>query len=299
MKRIFFTFLFILALLFPYTAVYADAIIGNDFLQMNKRNTEALNRSFYTNGVDGYVSAKKSPGSRTELRQVGNNIIIYIGYIYLHRGRYWGTWPDGHTSYDPGWVLMDELLMIYENKDFEAEYRNELFEYSGGFDKLLDADAFYYWQWPGSDREKILYPLPESDNPDYSDDIYYDSGGIQFYGITLEAKHAYIDDESREWVYIVLRGGWPGGFHRGPGFSYGWVCMDDPDNDQIPSFKPAPDPIPWSRAEVLDWYGTFPLQDSDTRAGPGIDRPMAIIIAVVAAAVIMALIFVRRRFYKA
>ena len=46
----------------------------------------------------------------------------------------------------------------------------------------------------------------------------------------------------------------------------GWICLDDPENNEVPAFNPAPKPIRWSPDGEHDW-------SADTIAWPPIDLP--------------------------
>jgi hypothetical protein len=92
-KRVFIVFAIIFLLLPPLVA-YADVVYGNDFAMQHK--TTPLNRAFCANGMDGYVSAKEAPNSKTEEYKYENGRIIWISATYKHKGEYWGITPEGH-----------------------------------------------------------------------------------------------------------------------------------------------------------------------------------------------------------
>lgn len=233
-KRII-TILMVVLLLTPTATVYADVVSGNDFFdkketKAEKIGDESYGKSFFVNGPSGYASFKEAPGSSKEVRKYENGSIIYIAYVYKHMGEYWGIPAMTHGP-SPGWVLMDELLAYYDNSDFRNEHKSELYNYTGGFDELRTSEEFYIWQWPGSDREKIHY-------------IVYDYSELD-YEYAIRARHAYTDNDGREWAYVVLWEGNSGGLSH-IGSAEGWVCLSDFNNDKIPAFNPAPPPAKWS-----------------------------------------------------
>jgi hypothetical protein len=99
----------------------------------------------------------------------------------------------------------------------------------------MAAEAFYLWQWPGADREKINYFV----------DDYLDESAFR-------SRYAFMDDQGREWVYTIIWDGNFGGMIR-DGSAEGWVCMSDLYNDQMPSFYPAPAPVTWSPDSPAIW----------------------------------------------
>ena len=223
-KRIFAILLVGILLMALSPAALADVIIGNEFFHQHEDKIQELDRyRFIANGPNGHVSAKKAPGSGKETTVYQNGEDVLIASTYIYKGKYWGITPFGHFAQIPGWIPMDQLLVKYSQEDFEAEHQDELYAYTGGFDALFEAEAFYLWQWPGSDREKIYYDMP------LDADAY--RGGP-----------AYRDNESREWVYIVIFGGWLGNNRE---ITDGWICLTDPSNSDIPAFNPAPAPTKW------------------------------------------------------
>ena len=238
-------------LLLPAVTAYADVVWGNDFFDRNRDDTEPMNRYFRANGPNGYVSAKTAPGDAKEQTSYDNGSIILIGSTYLHKGRYWGIPPISHAYSMSGWLLMDELLMIYDHIDFVSEHRHELYHYAGDADRALESEGYYVWRWPGSDMEKRRYSSEYVEAGDFNSQL------------------AYVDNEGREWVYYQIIGG-----DRLGGFSHqnaasGWICLDDPDNPGIPAFNPAPDPIVWSGQDAPDWYAApdTPPIDGDGNGG--------------------------------
>ena len=257
----------------------ADVVMGNEFFDKHSEKTESLGRLFQANGPDGYVTVREAPDSKQEIETLENGATIFIGSTYLHKGRYWGIPPISHSYWNPGWVPMDELLMVCDNIDFVNEHKGELYNYTGGFDMLIDAEAFYLWQWPGSDREKI----------------HHDFGKGYFDDSAFEAGYAYIDVEGREWVYVSIWGGWSYGGLSMAGASEGWVCLDALDDGSIPAFNPAPEPIPWSPNAEPDWYGTAIAPPPVTPVKePGM-APITIVIVIILAAIAAVLVIKFRK----
>ena len=267
----------IIFLLVPPIYASADVVIGNEFEREHRDELTSLERSlFIVNGPDGYVIAREEPGSTKDTIQgnwgghevtvsLDNGAIVYMSYVYVHKGEYWGVMQTGHHVYIPGWILMDDLLMYYDNRDFMEQHKDKLYDFTGSIDILQKTYEFYLWQWPGSDRERILYAVDE-----YSDlDDEY----------AIRTGKAYMDDNAREWVYITIWDGFASGFSRG-GSAEGWICLDDLTNEgDIQAFNPAPGPTKWSPDGSIDWSSgdvtaptTSPPAESPTPM-PGEDSP--------------------------
>ena len=277
MVKRFFVILITILLLAPPVLASADVVIGNEFEWEHQDELIRLERSlFVINGPDGYVIAREEPGSTKDTIKsdwdgfevtvsLDNGTLVYMDSVYVLKGEYWGVMQTGHHVYIPGWILMDDLLMYYDYKDFAEQYKGELYEFTGSIDKLQKVDEFCLWQWPGSDRARILYVVDE-----YSD--LDDKAAIR-------TGQAYMDDNDREWVYITIWDGFTSGFSRG-GSAQGWICLDDLANDgDIQAFNPAPGPTKWSPDGSVDWsFGneststTSPPSESPTPI-PGEDPP--------------------------
>ena len=234
--------------------VYADSVYGNEFYYENEDKTEqlgdyGLGNRFVVNSPSGYVVPEKEPGSKggiptdegypsgwggstsediERLRRdyfvFKNNEIVYIEAIYLHNGDYWGVMAPSHIYQPSGWVLMDDLLQIYQRLDFETDNKQSFYPYTGSYDTVLSAKKLVEWEWPGSDREKRVIEV---------DDRVHN---IQSYADVI---FAYKDVEGREWGKSTYSGK--------------WICLDDPENDDIPAFYPSRTPVKWSPEGIGDW----------------------------------------------
>jgi len=250
MSKRFFIILAVIFLLTPPLTVYADVVFSNAFLSKNKDKTEQLGNAysgikFCVNSPLGYVIPRDEPGSKngvstTEYSYRGaspdgrndksytfsdivfvflNGETVYITNTFLYNGQYWGVMSPSHTYQPPGWILMDDLLLVYSRSDFETENENNFYSYTGNYDAVLSAEKLVEWQWPGSDQEKkIIY-----DNiPKYAN--------VQF---------AYKDKDGREWGKTTYDG-W-------------WICLNDPENDKIPAFNPSAKAAKWSPDGDIHW----------------------------------------------
>jgi len=210
MKRTkgFFIFVFAACGLFllPSFAAKADApapVPKSSFYERHKSDCVAVDRYFYPNGPDGYVSAKKEPGSTVEIERVKNERKIAVLYVYNYKGEIWGLANlsggySGYGEYDDadGWIPMDQLLVVYDYISFAEEHQDEFYPYRGSFD-FKAAGSVLGWAWPGTDRAPRSVSLAEIR-------IY---GGGRF-------VHAYTNEQGREWGFIK-------------GSLNIWVCISD------------------------------------------------------------------------
>ena len=191
-----------------------------------------------------------------------NGEIITITHTYLHNGKYWGVMSFSHTYQPPGWIPMDELLVAYDFRAFEALNNDVFYTYTGSSDAILSSDRLVLWQWPGSDGEKRII-----------DDEYFKIKDIAIH-------RAYMDEDGREWGYasIDLEYVYSDGigeeilgdayYDRQTETSYlvEWICLSDPGNSNIPSFNPAPKPANWSPDGIYD-------ETADVIVWPPADNP--------------------------
>jgi hypothetical protein len=193
-------------------AVHADVVIesGNDFYKANKDQLVFLGRSFSANGENGIVYVKKEPGPTRNIAKIQNGDIIYIEYSCLYEGNFWGF-----TLFPSGWVKMDQMLVLYDHVAFDEEYAGEFYPYKGSFDAIGKTKSAVLWQWPGSGAP--LWTVTDI-NPDH-----------------FTVSRAWKDPDGREWGFVRdIRGN-----------ENVWICLDEPMNQDIPTFNPEPAPTVW------------------------------------------------------
>jgi len=223
-----------LSVLISPTIAHADAIIGNEFRWEHSDEMQPLRRTrFCVNGPDGYVNIRAEPGWDNGASSYGSGITyqngaeLHMSCVYVHEGEYWGVMAEGHHVGYPGWIPMDHLLVVYIREDFNNEYRDDFYKYTGNFDAVKSAKRLVLWQWPGADREKRVLDIDG------------------FILTDEQVLHAYKDKQGREWGYVGIRSNY---YDR-----YEWICLSDPENSRIPAFHPAPKPMGWSPDEVYKW----------------------------------------------
>lgn len=266
----------------PMTA-YADVVMMNDFLHENEKDAKQIGKQysgkqFVVNSPAGYVIPKEEPGSEQgistnfsykgtspggrgdnpytysgEVFQFMNGEIITITHTYFHNGEYWGVMSHSHNYQPAGWILMDELLMLYDRQDFEAESKDSFYAYTGSYDAVLNAEKLVEWEWPGADKEKKII---EKGIAEYADVLY-----------------AYQDVEGREWGKTKYSGG--------------WICLSDPENSEIPSFYPTAQSRKWSPDDIdpSDENTVYPPVHPSSPDQPDNGSPALLIVSFIAVAV--------------
>jgi len=182
----------------------------------------------------------------------------------VFKGEYWGIMQTGHSYAMPGWIRMDHLLVSYTPDDFKKENQDRITKYTGSATELQNTKGVVLWGWPGSDRPKKVY------EGSYED---------------LRIDKVYNDPEGRTWVEVYLWYGHNWG-------DYGWVCLDDPTNSEIPAFYPEPKPRIWTPDATYDWTVdspilTYPVAPQDKTTTILLIVGAAVLVAAVAAGVLI------------
>jgi len=245
-KYLYIVFALILLSFLPIPA-YADVVYGNDFAEANSDKTVRISGwgIFMVNSPTGSIITRERPDPGSgELTEYRNGQKIFIWATYANYGVCWGIEELNHSGRIPGWVLMDELLILYDRRDFELENKEKIYPYTGDLSVVKTAKEVVVWEWPGSDREKRVV------NAEYL--FVEDREGFWRIG------GAYKDEEGREWVNIYSYSYWSRVLIEG------WICLSDPENRDIPAFNPSPKPKKWdepcgpSQAQVFMSCHTSP-----------------------------------------
>lgn len=210
-KRMF-VVLVVCLLVIPFSTAYADVVVEpeNNFYKQHRSELVLLGRHFVVAGEGESVSVKEEPDAPSDKGQLQSGEVVYLNESILYNGSYWGFIEE----YE-GWVMIDELEVIYDYITFSEEHEGEFYQYEGELPKLAMTRAALAWTWPGSGEYKYL--IEDLDPESFS--VY----------------HAYTDAEGQEWGFI-------GNYH---GYDNFWICIDDPMNRDIPAFNPASKPAGW------------------------------------------------------
>ena len=247
----------------------------DDFFEKNYTLCKARDRNFYVNGEPGYIYVYKEPGSTIIVDTITNGPIYHVSFTYNDKyndeGTQWGVimlddWSVPHEQRRSGWVLMEQLTLVYDNISFQEEYRHEFYSYTGSNDALFEVDELVLWTWPGSGIIASTFDIAGKSSDD-----------LELAHTWLVASQAYKDGEGREWGMIPY-------FYASRDM---WVCFSDPGNSEIPAFNPVPEPELWSTAVPSE----IPSPDE------GFSTTLLVIILVAALAVCTAVLI--RVFWKA
>jgi len=218
----------------PLQLAHADVIVepDDDFYRRNRQDMKYMGRSFYANGENGYIKLLVEPNSVREVISIANGEIVYIMYTYSDNGVLWGVTEVNINGWVTVWILMDDLNLVYDSIEFASDHGSEFVERDFNIGELdFDGDLIL-WTWPGSGEISWVF------------ERQYLMGDTNM----GEGSTIYIDMEGREWGYL--------------GYFYGsrsiWVCLDDPSNQNIPAFNPAPTPDLQTRTQP-------PATQGDTR----------------------------------
>ncbi|MCL1809419.1 MAG: hypothetical protein FWG42_06630 [Clostridiales bacterium] len=203
----------------------------NNFIELNESACKYLGRSFYANGVNGYVSIIKAPDYNSEILKIMNSKTLFIEYVYENDWGFVTAYPSEQSEeWVPfGWVKMDQLLVQYDCVAFEDEHLDEFYPYNGDYSEIKNSKSVVTWQWPGSG-------IPHWIIDDWDWNI-----------ARFSVCHAYNDEQNREWGFIPCLGG---------GRNI-WVCLSEPQNADIPAFNPAPSPTAWQPKTANSAYTVY------------------------------------------
>ena len=190
-------------------SVQADLIWtpNDDFFNKHYEECERLERSYTANGMKGYVEIKKDPLSKETIANKENGIEFYVSFTYTDKKeRVWGVVEFDQST---GWILMEDLLVIYDNISFMEEHKGNIEPFQGEWeDYVIGKEPVQFYSYPGSGISVSAMDIKE-DKPVVS--------------------YTYEDGEGRLWGYINYY------------FSHrGWVCLSDPTNANIPGSKDEP-----------------------------------------------------------
>jgi len=210
-KRVF-AFFAVCLLLAPALAAQADLIYEpeNDFYEQHSSEILYLGRSFMANGADGFAQVRKEPGASSVIAELQNGEATYFQYSCLYDGDFWG-----YTSAYSGWVMMDQLLVLYDYISFEEEHLAKFYSYGGDYGEIRKEAAAIAWPWPGA--EAPLWTFEDLDVENFW------------------VSHAYTDDYGREWGFVTYL----------YGYRSIWICLSDPLNRGLAAQSPAPEPEQW------------------------------------------------------
>lgn len=210
MKRFFSTVLAMLLLAALAVPALADVAYmpPDNFLEKHMEDCNHENRTWYTNGEEGYVLVYSTPTGGAEVA-VPNGLGYSVSWTYDN-----GKW--GCIEYDPqdpsvsmwggasGWVKMEEMTAAYDARAFDEDHAAEYKTTEPVALEVPPDGTIYGYKYPGSG-------------------IVVDKLGGDWANDPLEFTTLFTDPAGRDWGYI--------GYYRG--HRNFWVCLDEPDNPRL------------------------------------------------------------------
>ena len=233
MKRLFTALLALMLLCALAVPVLADVAYEPDdgFYKRHAGDCKHEDRSYFTDGADGYVLVYGSP-TGDAANVLPNGVQYWIYYTYDRLGERWGYLeydPDDPASrenwrnYVSGWVKLADMACCYDYRAFEAEHGSEYVQKDAEL-RIAYRDTAYTYEYPGCGV--VLEELDGSwaDNP-------------------LTFSQVFVDPAGREWGFVSYYYG-----HR-----HFWLCLDDPYNPELPQDENyrAVNTVPAASAEVM------------------------------------------------
>ena len=207
MKRCLSVLLAALLLLALSATALADVVFepNDSFYERHRGECSYENRSYYTNGADGFVLIYSSPVGSAQ-RSLPNGTLIRVYYTYDDA---WGQTEfladagDGSSERVSGWVRMSDMTVDYDSRAFWAEHSGEFITKEATVTPRADA-VIYGYKYPGSG-----IVAGEISGSWARDELYFNT--------------VFTDPAGREWGEV--------------GYYYGrrdfWVCLDDPYNGAL------------------------------------------------------------------
>ena len=256
-KKMAAAFVFAAVLIQGTAAVRADVIWEPDdeFYQeerweMGKEDEfELNNRSYFANGKSGYIYVTDNPEEEKITDALENGSVLFVSFTYENsHGEDWGViqyrreengevTPDyggdpEDSSIKTGWVLMNELSLVYDSEEFKKEHQEEIKENTEEIHLSPDGEQeVQFWSYPGSG--------------DIIGSSSYEIGKMTF-------SEIYEAPDGEQWGYAA--------YHYG--MKDFWVCISRPyavdlpvtapDPEEIIAPSKAPDPLP----ETMDTTGS-------------------------------------------
>ncbi|MBE6996021.1 MAG: hypothetical protein E7429_04765 [Ruminococcaceae bacterium] len=215
--------------------VSADVIWTPDdnFYNTHANQCEYLDRSYYTNGVEGGVVLYEKPGGR-DIAVLENGVALRVSFTYEKDGTVWGVVEYGESR-KTGWLDMKDMLLIYDNRSFTEEHEAEFVPYDGSFAELCKSEdrRVIFWSYPGSGQ------------------IVADFDHLEQGYSELLPDPVWTDADGRVWGRI--------GYYMA---ARGWVCLSDPANENLPVTERAYDLHPSAAPETVPVVQTSHTMDN-------------------------------------
>ena len=237
MKRL---FCLMICLCLLCVTAFADVAweADNSFYKRHSRKCEPVNRVYWVNGTEGYVTAREEPDGKP-LANIRNGELHHVYGTYEKDNVRWGLISfrlesakfageqylavaedlDHQQRYE-AWVPMEDLVLRYDHQSFLEDHAGQVRE----VEERADFTGLLYckYRYPGGELS-------------WQQTGRYDHSAR----ITL----IYTDEKGNEWGYA------PYFYGNSP-----WFCLSDPENPNLQTEDRTPDLIPEAESALLpEW----------------------------------------------
>ena len=207
MKRIVSFVLCLLILVVPAFADVPSLPYPNGFYKLHQNQCSYVDKLYWVNGSEGYVTLWNSPNQEKAIENIpnGESVVVEVR---------WNEWGCINRRYGDKrmavWVPMDCLAENYGSEHFRKEFASELFEdmsleYALKDYKCVSEEGVCFYSYPGSGEVERRTDIGD----------WHDTPAFLIF---------YTDADGRTW-------GMEDYYY---GIKNCWVCLDDPENAELP-----------------------------------------------------------------
>lgn len=207
--------------------VYADMMWepdSNAFYSAHSKDCYGMSKICIANGSEGYITGWESPDSNKKIASFTNGTKFHIFCAYTDdNGENWGlsNFEKSEDKYISFWINMKDLTGTYDSDSFYLEHQSEFHPYAGDLNEYTVKSALILWTYPGSGNHTVY---TDKQMPVIS--------------------YTYTDDSGSKWGCVTNR--------------KQWICINDPENSQIPAKAVKTDVIIPPSPSITVWYSNSP-----------------------------------------
>ena len=246
----------------------ADVIFEprDSFYESHRDQCEYHDRSYTANGPNGDVKVYENPESDAVRATVQNGEEIYVSHLYQDSaGIIWG-YTEQWESEVSGWIPMDYLELIYDERSFEQDHGGAFQSEEGTLSEEFAGQTIYFWEYPGSVKAHQV-SVGGSRMPQY--------------------QVVYVDANGNRWGRV--------GYFMS---MCGWINLDNPAADYDTLYPNAAEATE-APAQPSDVLSTEPVQEIVPQASEGtlsvVILTVAAVVAIVAVTVVLLVLLKRKK----
>ena len=173
----------------------------DSFYQKHSDECVYDSRAYEFAGYDGSVTVWSAPEGTAQQTQP-NGRRVRVQFRWTGNDVEWGYFYGLEGSIDDGWIPMDDLTLVYDSQQFQADHASEI---QNGAPVPVEFDSAVLYTYPGGQVSDVL-----------KEDAEYMPFSEVF-------STLYTDGNGLRWGYV--------GYYMGRRDS--WVCLDDPMNERL------------------------------------------------------------------